>query len=64
MLGYPDAELIIISVISLEWILWGYSMAFGPDKFGLIGGLEWFGLRGVGMTPTLPTVQRCPIRCS
>jgi len=26
-------------------------MAFGPDKFGIIGGLEWFGLRGVGLEP-------------
>jgi Amt family ammonium transporter len=42
---------ILIGVISLEWILWGYSMAFGPDKFGIIGGLEWFGLSGVGLEP-------------
>lgn len=42
---------ILIGLISLEWILWGYSMAFGPDKFGIIGGLEWFGLRGVGLEP-------------
>jgi ammonium transporter, Amt family len=41
----------IIGVISLEWILWGYTMTFGPDRLGLIGGLEWFGLRGVGMAP-------------
>ena len=51
VLGTIMQSFIIISVISLEWILWGYSMAFGPDKLGLIGGLEWFGLRGVGMTP-------------
>jgi Amt family ammonium transporter len=51
VLGTIMQSFIIISVISLEWILWGYSMAFGPDKFGLIGGLEWFGLRGVAMTP-------------
>jgi Amt family ammonium transporter len=50
-LGTIMQSFIIIGVISLEWILWGYSMAFGPDKFGIIGGLEWFGLRGVGMTP-------------
>jgi len=43
--------LIVIALISIEWILWGYSMAFGPDKFGIIGGLEWFGLRGVGLAP-------------
>ena len=50
-LGTIMQSFIIIGVISLEWILWGYSMAFGPDKIGIIGGLEWFGLRGVGITP-------------
>jgi len=51
VLGTIMQSFIIIALISLEWILWGYSMAFGPDKFGIIGGLEWFGLRGVGLEP-------------
>ncbi len=42
---------IILALISLQWVLWGYSLAFGPDKGGIIGGLEWVGLRGVGATP-------------
>jgi ammonium transporter, Amt family len=42
---------IIMALISIQWVLWGYSLAFGPDKAGLIGGLEWFGLRGVGLDP-------------
>ncbi len=50
-LGTIMQSFIIIGLISLQWILWGYSMAFGPDKFGIIGGLEWFGLRNVGLTP-------------
>ena len=50
-LGTIMQSFIMIGLISLEWILWGYSMAFGPDKFGIIGGLEWFGLRGVGLSP-------------
>ena len=50
-LGTIMQSFIIIGLISVEWILWGYSMAFGPDKWGIIGGLEWFGLRGVGMEP-------------
>ena len=41
----------ILSVISLLWILVGYSLAFGPDKGGVIGGLDWIGLSGVGMEP-------------
>ncbi len=42
---------IILGLITLEWVLWGYSMAFGPDHAGLIGGLQWFGLKGVGADP-------------
>ena len=41
----------ILALISVQWVLWGYSLAFGPDKGGIIGGLEWIGLRGVGQTP-------------
>ncbi len=51
VLGTIMQSFILIGVISLEWILWGYSMAFGPDKFGIIGGLDWVGLRGVGSAP-------------
>jgi Amt family ammonium transporter len=42
---------IILALISIQWVLWGYSLAFGPDKGGIIGGLEWMGLRGVGQAP-------------
>jgi Amt family ammonium transporter len=42
---------IIVALISVQWVLWGYSLAFGPDKGGIIGGLEWVGLRGVGLQP-------------
>jgi Amt family ammonium transporter len=51
VLGTMMQTFIIIGLVSLEWFCWGYSMAFGPDKFGVIGGLEWIGLRGVGMLP-------------
>ncbi len=43
--------LILIGVISLQWVLLGYSLAFGPDKGGLIGDLSWVLLRGVGVEP-------------
>jgi Amt family ammonium transporter len=42
---------IIAALISVQWVLWGYSLAFGPDKGGIVGGLEWIGLRGVGVEP-------------
>ncbi len=51
VLGTIMQSFILIGVISLEWMLWGYSMAFGPDKWGIIGSLQWFGLNHVGAAP-------------
>src|SRR4051812_36094785 len=43
---------ILLGLITLQWVLFGYSLAFGPNKLnGFIGGLEWFGLQGVGLDP-------------
>jgi len=42
---------VIVALISVQWVLFGYSLAFGPDIAGIIGGLEWLGLNGVGQTP-------------
>jgi Amt family ammonium transporter len=39
----------IMGVISLQWIFYGYTLAFGKDISGVIGGLEFLGLNGVGM---------------
>jgi Amt family ammonium transporter len=50
-LGTLMHSFIIAALISVQWVLWGYSLAFGPDKGGIIGGLEWIGLRGVGVEP-------------
>lgn len=41
----------MLALISVQWVLWGYTLAFGPDRGGLIGGLEWLGLAGVGVEP-------------
>jgi Amt family ammonium transporter len=51
---------IILALISVQWVLWGYSLAFGPDKGGIIGGLEWFGLRGVGGEPNADYAATVP----
>jgi Amt family ammonium transporter len=43
---------IIIGLVSVQWAMWGYSLAFGPDvRGGLLGGLAWLGLNGVGLDP-------------
>jgi len=43
----------ITCLVSLQWVILGYSLAFGPDVGGkgLIGGIEWAFLNGVGLTP-------------
>lgn len=40
-----------LGVVSILWVLFGYSLAFGPDKGGVIGGLDWVFLRSVGLEP-------------
>ncbi|MCI0428311.1 MAG: ammonium transporter [Nitrospiraceae bacterium] len=42
---------IVLCMISIQWVLWGYSLAFGPDVGHIIGNLDWFGLMGVGTAP-------------
>jgi len=41
----------ILCLISIQWVLWGYSIGFGPDIGHLFGNLSWFGLNGVGLDP-------------
>jgi len=38
-------------VISVQWVLFGYSLSFAPTVHGLIGNLNWLGLNGVGALP-------------
>jgi ammonium transporter, Amt family len=42
---------ILVALISVQWVLYGYSLAFGPDLGGLVGSLRWIGLAGVGLEP-------------
>lgn len=41
----------LVALVGVQWVVYGYSLAFGPDHWGIIGGLNWFGLNGVGGTP-------------
>ncbi len=43
---------IIIGIVTVTWVLWGYSLAFGPDVGGIVGNLSWFGLKGVTLSPS------------
>ena len=42
---------VILALVSVQWVVVGYSLAFGPDMGGVIGNLDWVGLRGVGFAP-------------
>src|SRR5438132_6245144 len=60
-LGTIMQSFIILCLISVQWVLWGYSLAFGPDHGHIIGVLEWLGLNDVKMdaangdyAPTIP----------
>src|SRR2546423_6554578 len=41
----------ILCLISVQWVLWGYSLAFGPDHGGLIGGAVLDGRQRGGAGP-------------
>ena len=50
----------ILCLISLQWVVFGYSLAFGPDKGSVIGGLNWAFLQGVGATPNADYAATIP----
>lgn len=52
VLGTIMQSLIMISIISIEWVYIGYSMSFGPDLGGFVGDLSWFALKGVTNAPS------------
>jgi Amt family ammonium transporter len=51
VLGTIMHSFIAIALVSIQWILFGYSLSFGPDIRGIIGSLDWAGLSGVGLAP-------------
>lgn len=51
-------SLFLLGAISVQWALFGYSLAFSPDLGGgLVGGLQWIGLRGSDLSRTQTTAQ-------
>jgi Amt family ammonium transporter len=58
VLGTMMQSFIALALVTVLWVLIGYTLAFGPDKGGLIGGLDFIGLRDVGAAPSAyaPTV--------
>src|SRR2546428_13759020 len=50
----------ILCLISVQWVLWGYSLAFGPDKWHIIGGLAWGAMNNLGVTPDAGSAAPIP----
>ncbi len=59
-LGTIMQSFVVLCLISIQWMLWGYSLAFGPDIGGIVGSLAWFGLNGVGTTPNADYAATIP----
>ena len=57
VLGTIMQSFIIVAVISIQWVLWGYSVAFGPDIGGIVGDLSW-----MGSTVSAPIRTRITLR--
>ena len=60
VLGTIMHSFILVGVVTVQWMLWGYSVAFGPDIGGLFGSLAWFGLNGVGVEPNADYAATIP----
>ncbi len=50
----------LVGVVSIQWVLFGYSLAFGPDHGGVIGDFSWAGLSGVGLEPNADYAATIP----
>jgi Amt family ammonium transporter len=60
ILSTLNLNFIIMGLISIQWVLYGYSLAFGEDIRGLIGGLNFLGLSGVGSAPNADYAPTIP----
>ena len=49
-----------IGIVGVVWVLWGYTLAFGPDLGGFIGDFAWFGLANVSATEAGPYSDTIP----
>jgi ammonium transporter, Amt family len=62
VLGTLMQSFFALGLVSVLWVVIGYTLAFGPDKGGLIGGLDHLGFAGVGpepnadLAPTIPHI--------
>ena len=60
ILSTLNLNFIIMGLLSLQWVLYGYSLAFGTSIAGLIGGLDFLGFQGVGAEPNAAYASNIP----
>jgi ammonium transporter, Amt family len=60
ILGTLMQSMIVIGLVSVEWLFVGYTLSFGPDVRGIIGDFSWFALRGVGLEPNADYAATVP----
>src|SRR5215207_5687457 len=51
---------IILAILSIQWLLFGYTLAFGPTQAGVIGGFDFLGFSGVGIEPNAAYAPTIP----
>ena len=59
-LGTILQSFIMVAVAGVLWVVYGYSLAFGPDVGHFIGSLGWIGLKDVGLTPNADYAATIP----
>lgn len=60
VLGTIMHSVFAMGLVSILWVLVGYTLAFGPDKGGLIGGLDYLGFGNVGAEPNTDLAATIP----
>ena len=60
VLGTLMQSMFALGLVSILWVLIGYTLAFGPDVGGLIGGLDFIGFAGVGQAPNADLAPTIP----
>jgi Amt family ammonium transporter len=60
LLSTINLSFITVGLISLQWVLIGYTLAFGTSLGGLIGGMNFFGLSGVSAEPNADYAATIP----
>jgi Amt family ammonium transporter len=60
LLSTINLSFITVALISLQWVVIGYTLAFGTSVGGLIGGMNFFGLTGVSAEPNTDYASTIP----